>query len=325
MRWSTYERSKMSRLAVLLPTFKGSLMFRPSSTALALAAFVCAPAVHAADPTLNTASIESITGLTGTYNKDENVFKISKPRTDVKLSVDRWTLPPFMGITSYAAFMPMPGGTMLMGDTVLFEDEVNPAMSAALDAGLEVTALHNHFFFDQPKVYFMHIGGMGDTARMAAGVKAVYDRVTQVRAAQPSPTSMFPGDIPTTSSISAAPIEEVFGMKAQSSNGMVKVVIGRTARMHGVEVGNEMGVNTWAAFAGTDQQAVVDGDFAMLEGELQTVLKAMRGAGINIVAIHQHMTQESPRYLFLHYWGKGKAVDLAKAVKKALNTQQSTK
>ncbi len=195
-------------------------------------------------------------------------------------------------------------------------------MSAALDAGLEVTALHNHFFFDQPKIYFMHIGGMGDTSRMAHAVRAVYDRIAQVRSEQGTPASAFPGDIPATSSISAAPIEEVFGTKSQSSNGMVKVVIGRKTTMHGVEVGNEMGVNTWAAFAGSDQQAVVDGDFAMLESELQAVLKSMRTSGINIVAIHQHMTQEAPRIMFLHYWGKGKAVDLARAVKKAVDTQK---
>jgi len=297
-------------------------MLRSSCAALALLASVIVPLAGAADLPLDTAAIESITGLTGTMNKAENVFKVSKPRTDFKPNVDRWILPPFMGITSYAAFMPTAGGTMVMGDTVLLEDEVNPAMSAALDAGLEVTALHNHFFYDQPKIYFMHIGGMGDTARLARAVKAVFDRVAQVRSGQATPASAFPGDIPATSSISAAPIEEIFGMKTQSSNGMVKVVIGRKATMHGVEVGNEMGVNTWAAFAGSDQQAVVDGDLAMLEGELQTVLKTMRAEGINIVAIHQHMTEETPRYVFLHYWGKGKAVDLAKAVKKALNTQR---
>ena len=211
---------------------------------------------------------------------------------------------------------------MVMSDTVLFEDEVNAAMSAALNNGLNVTALHNHFFFDQPKIYFMHIGGMGDAQHLARGVKAVYDRVAQIRAAQPAPASSFPSDIPTTSSISAGPIEEVFGTKSESKDGMVKVIIGRSARMHGVAVGNAMGVNTWAAFAGSDEQAVVDGDFAMREDELQPVLKAMRGEGINIVAIHQHMTHENPRILFLHYWGKGKAVDLARAVKKALAAQQ---
>jgi hypothetical protein len=298
-------------------------MFRSSIAPLALALF--GSLAHAANPTLDTKRIESITGLTGTYNQAENVFKVSKPRTDIKPVVDRWSLPPFMGITSYAAFKPVAAGAMVMGDTVLLEDEVNSAMSAALDAGLEVTALHNHFFFDQPRIYFMHIGGMGDTERMASAVKAVYDRISQVRSGQPSPSSAFPGDIPATSSISAAPIEQVFGAKSQTSNGMVKVVIGRKATMHGIEVGNEMGVNTWAAFAGSDENAVVDGDFAMLEGELQAVLKTMRGDGVNIVAIHQHMSEESPRYLFLHYWGKGKAVDLAKAVKHALDTQHLEK
>jgi len=297
-------------------------MLRSSFTTVALLAAVIAPAARAADPPLDTAAIESITGIKGTMNTAENVFKVSKPRTDIKPNVDGWTLPPFMGITSYAAFMPVVGGTMVMGDTVLLEDEVNPAMSAALDAGLEVTALHNHFFFDQPKIYFMHIGGMGDTSRMARAVRAVYDRIAQVRSGQAAPASAFPGAIPATSSISAGPIEEVFGTKSQSSNGMVKVVIGRKTTMHGVDVGNEMGVNTWAAFAGSDQQAVVDGDFAMRESELQTVLKTMRAGGINIVAIHQHMTEETPRIMFLHYWGKGKAVDLAKAVKKAVDTQR---
>ncbi len=297
-------------------------MFRSSCTALALLAAVVTPAIRAADPPLDTAAIESITGIKGTMNNAENVFKVSKPRTDIKASVDRWTLPPVMGITSYAAFMPVVGGTMVMGDTVLLEDEVNPAMSAALDAGLEVTALHNHVVFDQPKIYFMHIGGMGDTPRMARAVKAVYDRIAQVRSGQATPASAFPGDIPATSSISAAPIEDVFGAKSQSSNGMVKVVIGRKTTMHGVDVGNEMGVNTWAAFAGSDDNAVVDGDFAMLESELQPVLKALRDAGINIVAIHQHMTMESPRVMFLHYWGVGPTRALATGLKAALATQQ---
>ncbi|MBA3626016.1 MAG: DUF1259 domain-containing protein [Methylibium sp.] len=300
-------------------------MFRPSCIALALTAAGFISVAHAADPALDTSAIESVTGLKGTYNESEKVFKVSKPRNDVKVSVDGWAMPPFMGLTSWAAFTPMKDGAMLMGDTVLFEDEVNPAMSAALDAGLQVTALHNHFFFDQPKVYFMHIGGMGDARKFASGVKAVYDRVAQVRAAQPAPATKFPADIAESSSISPGPIQAVFGTKVQSDNGMAKVVIGRTAQMYGKTVGNEMGVNTWAAFAGSDEQAVIDGDFAIREDELQTVLKTLRGEGIHIVAIHQHMTHEKPRILFLHYWGKGKAVDLAMSVKKALNAQRVVK
>ncbi|ARL04501.1 hypothetical protein BOC44_22180 (plasmid) [Burkholderia pseudomallei] len=276
----------------------------------------------AGSPAMDTTSIEQVTGLKGTFSKDENVFKVTKPRNDIKIQVDNWTMPPFMGLTSWAAFTPgHHGQTMMMGDTVLFDDEVNPAMSAALDAGLEVTALHNHFFFDHPRVYFMHIGGSGDAKTLAEGVRKIYDRIAEVRAAHAEPANAFPGRIADASSITSAPLEAILGRKGQTNSGMFKVSIGKPISMHGVSVGNEMGVNTWAAFAGTDDEAVVDGDFAMRESELQTVLKSMRASGINIVAIHEHMTGETPRVLFLHYWGKGKAVDLAKAVKGALVAQ----
>ncbi|MBC8750446.1 MULTISPECIES: DUF1259 domain-containing protein [Paraburkholderia] len=298
------------------------------SRALLITVGACAAAtsVLAAQPAaLDTGRIEQITGLKGTYSKQEDVFKVTKPRNDVKVQVDDWTMPPFMGLTSYAAFKPAHGSqVMMMGDTVLFEDEVNPVMSAALDAGLEVTALHNHFFFDHPKVYFMHIGGTGDVAQLSEGVRKVYDKIGEIRSAHADPENIFPGHIASPSSISPAPLEAVFGSKGQTNNGMFKVVIGKTASMHGATVGNEMGVNTWAAFAGTDDEAVVDGDFAMRESELQAVLKSMRASGINIVAIHQHMTGETPRVLFLHYWGKGKAVDLAKGVKAALDAQSAS-
>jgi len=272
---------------------------------------------------MDTAAIEQTTGLKGAFNKEENVFKVSKPRGDVAINVDGWTMPPFMGLTSWAAFTPARDGqTMLMGDTVLFEDEVNPVMTVALDAGLEVTALHNHFFFDEPKVYFMHISGMGDAKTLAAGVKAIYSKIDEVRSAQPQPQKMFGGaKIAATTSISPEPLEAILGTKGQTKDGMFKIVIGRTATMHGTPVGKEMGVNTWAGFAGTNDEAVVDGDFAMTENELQTVLRAMRKEGINIVAIHQHMSQEEPRILFLHYWEKGKAPALAQSLKTVLDAQ----
>jgi len=198
-------------------------------------------------------------------------------------------------------------------------------MSAAFEAGLEVTALHNHFFFDEPKVYFMHIGGMGDAKALAAGVKRVYDKIAEIRAANANPVKSFPGKIDSPSTITAAPLEGALGVKGQSNQGMFKIVIGRSASMHGIPVGKEMGINTWAAFAGSDNAAFVDGDFAMLENELQPVLRAMRKEGINIVAIHQHMSHESPRYFFLHYWGKGKALDLAGSLKRVLDAQAAVK
>ncbi len=276
-----------------------------------------------AEAPLDTAKIEQIFGIKGTMILDENVFKVTKARTDVKVQVDGWSMPPFMGLGSWAAFTPSAhGGTMVMGDTVVFEDEVNPAMSAALDNGLEVTALHNHFFFDEPKVYYMHIGGMGDAATLASGVKAVWDKVAQIRAASPVPAKAFGAPaIGAENAITAGPLETILGVKGQASQGMFKVVIGRPASMHGTPVGKEMGINTWAAFGGRDPEAVIDGDFAMTANELQTVLKAMRKEGINIVAIHQHMTDEEPRMLFLHYWGKGEAAALAQAFKRVLDAQ----
>lgn len=274
-----------------------------------------------------TTRIEQATGMKGKLNKEESVFKVSRPRTDIKVTVDKLPMAPFMGLTSWASFTAEyePKMAMVMGDMVVFEDEVNPAMSAAFDAGLEVTALHNHFFFDQPKVYFMHIGGMGSLDNLAKGVKQVQDKIAEVRKAQPTPVSQFPGAIAQESKITSAPLEGILGTKGETESGMFKVTIGREAKMHDVKVGKDMGVNTWAAFAGTDEQAVVAGDFAAQEKELQPVLKALRSGGINIVAIHQHMTQEQPRYIFLHYWGKGRAQELAKVVKKALDDQAAVR
>ena len=279
--------------------------------------------VSATAAELDTNLIQKVTGLTGKMNAEEGVFKVSAPRTDVKVSVDKWQMPPFMGLTSWAAFKPgMKEDAMVMGDLVLFQDEVNAAMSAALDNGLSVTALHNHFFFDDPKVYFMHIGGEGKAEKLAHGVKAALDAAKAVRAKNPQPGNSFAGQIPEKSSITPKSLQEILRTRGENNSGMWKAVIGRKVKMPcGCEATKEMGVNTWAAFAGTDASAVVDGDFAVLEDELQPVLKALRKNGINIVAIHHHMTHESPRMLFLHYWGKGKAADLAIALNEALTAQ----
>jgi rhodanese-related sulfurtransferase len=235
-------------------------------------------------------------------------------------------MPPFMGLASWAGFLAgKKDQAMVMGDLVLFEDEVNPVLSAALDAGLSVTALHNHFFHAEPQVYFMHIGGEGTVERLAGGVQAVLATVKEIRAAHPQPAKSFGGGIPEKSAITAAPLAELFTAKPQEKDGMVKFVFGRVARMEcGCAIGKEMGVNAWASFGGTDDSAVVAGDFACQEIELQPVLKSLRGAGINIVAIHHHMIGETPRYVFLHFWGRGKAVDLARAIKMARGEQTKT-
>ncbi|HEX9297903.1 MAG TPA: DUF1259 domain-containing protein [Polyangiaceae bacterium] len=265
------------------------------------------------------------TATGGKPEASEKVVKVSFPRNDLPVAVDGWNnVPPFMGLTSWAAFTPgeKPGvEAMVMGDLVVFEDEVNPVMSAALDNGLEVTALHNHFFYDKPHVFFMHIGGEGSVESLGKGVKAALDAAKSVRQKSAQPHEGFGAPALTTpSKIDAAKLDPVFTIKGQTKDGMYKAVMGRTTTAAcGCSVGKAMGVNTWAAFAGTDENAVVDGDFAVAENELQPVLKALRAGGINIVAIHHHMTDEKPRILFLHYWGRGTAASLAKTVKQALD------
>ncbi len=270
-----------------------------------------------ANSNFDTANIEQLTGVKGALNEKEGVFKVSFPRADLHVVAGGVHLTPPMGLTAWAAFTKVGSHTAVMGDMVLTEDQVNPAMSAALDNGLEVTALHNHFFWDQPRVMFMHIGGMGDEARLAAAVGKVFAQM-KVNTAPPH------AEIdPAKSTLSPAKIEAVLGHKGEFAKGVYKVTIGRETKMAGHAMGNAMGVNTWAAFAGSDDEAVVDGDFAMLESEMQGVLKALRGSGINVVAIHQHMTGESPRVLFLHYWGVGRTVDLAKGLASALAQTRS--
>jgi hypothetical protein len=184
-----------------------------------------------------------------------------------------------------------------------------------------VTALHNHFFWDAPKVMFMHIGGAGDEAALAAAVGKVFTRIKETSGGR-GETPKADVD-PAKTTLDPAKIEAVLGHKGELASGVYKVVVGRRARMHGHEVGATMGVNTWAAFAGSDETAVVDGDFAMREPEPQGVLKALRGAGIAIVAIHQHMAGEQPRILFLHYWGVGRTTDLAKGLRAALDITEA--
>jgi len=267
---------------------------------------------------LDTARIEQLTGAKGKLDPGEpGVFKVSVPRSDLAVTVAGVRVTPPMGLTSWASFKRVGNETMAMGDTVMLEDQVAAVMSAALDNGLQVTALHNHFFWDSPKVMFMHISGAGDEATLAAAVGKVLAKIKE--------TSGGKGDVPradidpSRTTLDPTKIEAVIGQKGQLADGVYKVTIGRTTRMHGHDVGIAMGVNTWAAFAGSDERAVVDGDFAMLETELQAVLKALRAARIDIVAIHQHMTGEDPRIVFLHYWGVGRAQDLARGLKAALD------
>lgn len=267
---------------------------------------------------LDTSKIEQLTGAKGKLDAAENVFKVTVPRSDLAVTVAGVKMTPAAGLTSWAGFTPTGDKVMVMGDLVLQEDQINPVMSTALENGIEVTALHNHFLWDTPKVMFMHIGGVGDAESLATGIGKVFFKIKETTGGKPSKPASFDAG---KTSLDPKPIETIIGMPVEKTGEVYKVTIGRTTQMNGHEAGKTMGVNTWAVFAGSNDKAIVEGDFAMLESELQGVLKALRSGGIAITAIHNHMVGESPRIVFLHYWGAGNVSDLTKTIKAALDTQ----
>jgi hypothetical protein len=313
-------------VATSAPSTTTATPVAPSLPAAASAPAQAPPSTETAalSPPIDDAVVATATGVEKPEKSADGVVKVSFPRKDVEVAVDGYKLAPFMGLTSWVAFTPGRQGVaeaMIMGDLVLFEDEVNPVMSVLLDHGVEVTALHNHFFYDVPNVFFMHVGGEGGVTTLGSGVRAAMDTVAEIRKKSPKPAHGYGGAaLPAKSAIDAAKLEAALGAKGQAKDGMFKATMGRSAQAScGCKIGKTMGISTWSAFAGSDDNAVVDGDFAVAEAELQPVLKALRAGGINIVAIHHHMSGETPRLLFLHYWGRGKATELATTLRKALD------
>lgn len=281
-------------------------------------ALSCGPALAAS---LDAAAIGKAAGVTAKVQAD-GVVKIGWSRSDVAVTVDGMKLPPAAGLGSWAAFMPVSGGhAMVMGDTVVFQDEVDAAMDAAFAHGLAVTALHNHFFYDQPHVFFMHIEGDGAPTALAADVKAVWDAIKAVRAARPQPAEGFGGATPVPGQLDAAALGKIVGHPAATNDGVAKITLGKQGKMDGQPIGASMGLTTWAAFSGGDSLAAMDGDFIMTGSEVQPVLHALRKAGIHIVALHNHMVGTQPDFYFTHFWGKGKAADLARGFRAALDAQ----
>lgn len=288
-----------------------------------LAAVVFCGASSSAVAGIEQEAIEEAAGTKATVEGE--VVRIGWVRDDVTVNVDGAPLPPAAGLGSWVAFKPVSGSdaAILTGDTVVFQDEVDAAMDAAFANDLEVTALHNHFFYDQPKAYFMHIGGRGPAPELAASVKSVWNAIKRVRAENPEPARSFPGLPPAREGeIDAERISEITGLEvSEKPGGVVKVSVGREGRMEGTQVGGSMGLGTWAAFAGNMESASVDGDFIMTADEVQPVLQALRDAEFHVVALHNHMTGETPAFYFTHYWAKGPAVELAEKFKTVLDAQ----
>jgi len=245
------------------------------------------------------------------------VLKVNIPRNDLKMTIQGFPTPTPFGFGGWIALTKATDGSdVMMGDLVLLQEEVNPVMSALLDNGIDITALHNHFFWDDPHVYYMHVHAMGKADELAKHVKPGLDLIGHVTPSAATPVSSG------GTRIDSAKLAKIVGHEGEQTSAVYKITVGRDdigMKEHGAMINARMGLNTWAAFVGTQEDAAIAGDVAMLESEVTPVLKALRKNGLQVVAIHHHMTEERPVVIFLHYWGRGPAEKLAGGFKAALD------
>ena len=283
---------------------------------LALAISLFAAPVFAQDMPADYASVLKTLGKQGDFK--DNVLKVNMPRNDLKVSIDGIATPTSFGFGGWVALTKGNGGMdVMMGDLVLTEREVNPVMSALLENGLEVTALHNHFFFDSPRIFYMHVHGHGKASELATKVQPALALI-----GKSGNTGAVVEGRALTGTLDGAQLAKIIGHQGEQNGPVYKITIGRedlALKEMGASINARMGLNTWAAFYGSDADAVVAGDVAMRDTEVTGVLKALRTNGIDVVAIHHHMTTTEPAVYFLHYWGKGPAQRLAAGVKAALD------
>jgi Domain of Unknown Function (DUF1259) len=270
----------------------------------------------AQDMPADYAAVLKALAKTGDYRGQ--VLRVNIPRNDLTVAVDGVVVPTPLGFGGWLAFTKGSGELdVMMGDLVLTESEVNPVMSVVLNAGLDVTALHNHFFRDTPRVYYLHVHGHGPAAELARKMRPAVDLIGR----DPFAVLAGTGSDLATPPLAGAPLSTIIGHPGDQNGPVYTITIGRPdleVREHGALIESRMGLNTWAAFAGSDDEAVVAGDVAMLASEVTPVLKALRDHGLQIVALHHHMTGQ-PTIYFVHYWGKGPASRLAQGVRAAVD------
>jgi hypothetical protein len=294
-------------------------MYRTPIATLVLGGLMLSVPLQAQDMPADYQQVLTVLGKQGDFK--ENVLKVNIPRNDVRVTVAGVPTPTPFGFGGWVAFTKASDGMqVVMGDLVLLQEEVNPVMSSLLQNGLEVTALHNHFFWDEPRMFYMHVHGHGQTAALAAKLKPAIDLIGAGSANRPQTTAAPAAGTPPP--IDGARLAKIVGTPGEQSGAVYKITIGRSD-LHLTEMGApinaRMGLNTWAAFTGTDDKAAIAGDVAMLAEEVTPVLTALRQNGIDVVAIHHHMTGTEPTIYFLHYWGTGAADKLAGAFKTAID------
>ncbi len=272
--------------------------------------FICVVIIFGNAYAADFKDVEKILGVPGQMQEGAVVF--SFPRSDIKITVDGEPVPTAFGFGSWTAWKEMGKESMVMGDLVLLQKEINPVISALAEVNINVTALHNHFLGEEPRIMYMHIGGMGPTAAMAKGIRNALDKTG-------TPKTQASTSAPALA-LDTKRIEDTIGHPGKAGGGIFKITLGRPGvKMAGVELTGSMGLNTWVAFIGTNEHAHVAGDVAMTASEVNKVIQALRKGGINLTAVHNHMLDEQPRIFFLHYWGTGPAEKLAQTVREAFD------
>jgi hypothetical protein len=247
-----------------------------------------------------------------------DVHRYGFPRGDLSVTLDGVAIKPAFALGGWVAFKPAHGGVMAMGDLVLLETEINPVMLKLIEGGLEITAVHNHLLRASPATFYMHVGGHGDPVKMAAVIR-------EALATSKTPLATTVGAAPPPAvDLDTAQLDQIIGVKGQSNGGVYQFAVPRRdpineGGMQLVPVG-PMGVAQAINFQPTGGgKAAITGDFVLLADEVNPVIRALRGNGIEVTALHSHMLDEQPRLFFCHFWANDDAMKLARGLRAALD------
>jgi hypothetical protein len=283
-------------------------------------ALALAGVAHAQD--IDWKKVDDTLGRSATVSGD--VHRYGFPRTDLSVTLDGVTIKPALALGGWAAFKPMHGGAMVMGDLVLLETEINPVMTKLIENGLEITAIHNHVLRANPPTFYMHIGGHGDPVKLATALR------TALAESKTPLTAPAPASPPPAIDLDTAQLDQIIGAKGQAIGGVYQFGVPRRDPIteNGMQVApaGPMGVATAINFQPTGGgKAAITGDFVLTGEEVNPVIKALRANGIEVTAIHSHMLTEQPRLIFMHFWANDDAIKLAKGLRAALDKTASAK
>ena len=260
---------------------------------------------------LNTDGIAKAMGKEGDLTGE--MYRVSFPRSDLTVKVGNVVIKPALALMSWAAFVKSGTTAITYGDLVLLDDEINPVISKLEERGIELSALHNHLLHEDPRIMYIHFVGRGNEVEMAKGIR-------EALALTKSPLVSTPAS-PEAKPELAKEIERIIGYEGSMGGGVFHITVPRNdVHVHAMDaaIPGSMGMNTPLNFQFDGKNAAINGDFMLLPAELNPVIKILRANGIEVASVHNHMLDDEPRLIFMHFWAHGDAVDLAKGLKAAL-------